>query len=503
MGASDTEVGGEGLVVGYVYSFEGSYLPDRVEVSLLANQEVYRGEYLCIRHPTLHSKHVFLQVETAYIRRPSASYEEKLVRDGIIRHDPEKITGKAVCWQVGYDDNGTIRPLLTPIPPLTPVYRPSEQALTTFLTAEGPSITVGRMYPTDIPIRIALKPLFRQGALVVGGVGTGKSTLLLSLMINILNSLNGMARILLIDWDGEYNSEQLRKAAEQAGGYVKVTASTKLARKKINLPAQEWYDRFRKTSAKTGQDKAMRTLYAVLKRMEEEGETSFEWSQETFSKILERVQLPEVKQELTSLGPAVFTHVDEEGEDVISLVSSNALVHMDFTDAQSWDEIINKTREALQACYLEARTNPAFGVIVVIDEAHNFVPQSIHEGAASREAYEYMIPLMKLVATTGPRNGMPLFIATQRLSELDKFTSTQMGQNIFAFRVEDVDLERLRNIMGSDIAYTARYLPRGYCLYKGHALKIQRPVILSVEKMGDVASVGKDLLTRLQNLLAK
>ncbi|MEM2986329.1 MAG: hypothetical protein QXZ71_04655, partial [Candidatus Caldarchaeum sp.] len=207
--------------------------------------------------------------------------------------------------------------------------------------------------------------------------------------------------------------------------------------------------------------------------------------------------------ELTSLGPAVFTHVDEEGEDVISLVSSNALVHMDFTDAQSWDEIINKTREALQACYLEARTNPAFGVIVVIDEAHNFVPQSIHEGAASREAYEYMIPLMKLVATTGPRNGMPLFIATQRLSELDKFTSTQMGQNIFAFRVEDVDLERLRNIMGSDIAYTARYLPRGYCLYKGHALKIQRPVILSVEKMGDVASVGKDLLTRLQNLLAK
>jgi len=107
-----------------------------------------------------------------------------------------------------------------------------------------------------------------------------------------------------------------------------------------------------------------------------------------------------------------------------------------------------------------------------------------------------MIPVMKLIATTGPRNGMPLFIATQRLSEVDKFISTQMGQNIFAFRVEDVDLERLRSIMGSDIAYSARLLPRGYCIYKGHALKIQRPVICVVDKEADVASVGKDLLTR-------
>jgi DNA helicase HerA-like ATPase len=107
-----------------------------------------------------------------------------------------------------------------------------------------------------------------------------------------------------------------------------------------------------------------------------------------------------------------------------------------------------------------------------------------------------MIPVMKLVATTGPRNGVPLFIATQRLSEADKFITTQMGQNIFAFRVEDVDLLRLREIVGSDIAYAARTLPRGYCIYKGHALRVQRPVIAVVEKAGDVASVGKDLLTR-------
>ena len=490
-------------LVGHVYSPDGVYGSDRVELALLAGREVYRGEYLCIEHPTMAGRPVFLQVESAVIRRPSMAYEEKLIRDGIIRHDPEKISHKAVLWQIGYDDGGVVRPLLTPIPPLTPVYRPEPRALESFLTAEGPSIMIGNMYPFEIPIRLSLKPLFRQGALIVGGVGTGKSTLLLSLMISILRGLNGLARLLLIDWDGEYNSEDLRRAAEASGGYVRITASTPLRRGVERLSPTEWYQKFRQMTGKTSQEKSMRTLYAVLKSLEEAGESSIEWTPDAFSRILEKIQATDVRHELNLLRDHVFPSVEESGVDIIQLISSNALVHVDFSDADNWDLIIDRTRDILQACYVEARTNPSFGVIVAIDEAHNFAPQSVHEGAASREAYENFIPLMKLLATTGPRNGIPLFIATQRLSELDKFVSTQMGQNIFAFRVEDVDLERLRNIMGSDIAYSARYLPRGFCIYKGHALRIQRPVIISVEKLGDVASVGKDLLTRLSSLSTK
>ena len=50
--------------------------------------------------------------------------------------------------------------------------------------------------------------------------------------------------------------------------------------------------------------------------------------------------------------------------------------------------------------------------------------------------------------------------------------------------------------MGSDVAYAARLLPRGRCIYKGHALKVNRPIICSIEKICNTASVGKDLLTR-------
>ena len=125
---------------------------------------------------------------------------------------------------------------------------------------------------------------------------------------------------------------------------------------------------------------------------------------------------------------------------------------------------------------------------IFIDEVHNFAPQVPHEAPASREAYEAMLPVMKLLATTGPRNKVPLLVATQRLSEVDKVVSTQMGQNIFAFRVEDIDLERLKGIMGQ-VADTARMLPRG------HAIKVRSPVISVIDKVVEPASVRKDILS--------
>jgi DNA helicase HerA-like ATPase len=483
--------------IGYVLSTLGTYPPDQIEITLLKDSSVHRGEYLYIDHD---GKHIFIQAENVYVKRPTSSYDEKLVKDDVVIHDSEKIVGKALCTQVGYDVGDSIQPYLHPIPPLAPVYKPTEEELYRFITPRGPSITIGKIYPTDAPLTLDLKILFRQGALVVGGVGTGKSTLLLTLMMRILENVRLKPHILLIDWDGEYNTSKLIEYAEMSGGYVKITSKTHLKKREKNLSPTEWYHMFKRITGLHPQSSYMRALYGAVKTLEEKSVTSVEWSIEGFKQISEHITSPEAKKFLELQASTIFekTAVDagEEGIDIIEAVGHNAIVHVDFTDADNWDEIIYKTRDILEACYLEARANQSFGVAVFIDEVHNFCPQSPHEGAASKEAYNAFIPLMKLIATTGPRNGVPLFIATQRLSEVDKFISTQMGQNTFAFRVEDIDLERLRGIVGSDIAYSVRLLPRGYCIYKGHALRVQRPVITIVEKVADVASVGRDLLTR-------
>jgi len=482
-------------LVGYVMASEGIYRPDRVEVTLTRDATTHRGEYLLVE---LNGKSVMLQAEDVFVKRQTSSYDEKLVRDGVIREDEERVVAKAVCWQVGHLEDGELKPYLHPIPPLTPVFRPSEKELEEFVTPDGPSISIGTIYPTSIPLRLDLRRVFRQGVLIIGGVGTGKSTLMLTLMVRMLQSIRN-PHLLLIDWDGEYDTRTLAEEAERAGGYLRLAAPLRLARRANFLSPTNAYNKIRQLSGRAPNENVMRALFAAAKQLEESGVQAVEWSLDGLRPLLEKIGNPPLRREAEEIVSKVMRAVEgaQGGEmDIVEAVKGNALVHLDMSGAQSWDEIVNTAREAIEECYREARANPGFGVAVFIDEVHNFVPQSPSEGAASKQAYEEMIPVMKLVATTGPRNGVPLFIATQRLSEVDKFVTTQMGQNIFAFRVEDVDLMRLREIVGSDIAYAARTLPRGHCIYKGHALRVQRPVIAVVEKVGDVASVGKDLLTR-------
>jgi hypothetical protein len=486
-------------LVGYVMASEGIYNPDRIEVTLTKNATVHRGEYLMVE---LDGKNVMLQAEDVYVKRQTSSYDEKLVRDGMIREDEERVVAKAVCYQVGYLENGEIKPYLYPIPPLTPVYRPSEQELDSFIAPDGTSISIGTIYPTPVPLRLDLKMLFRQGALIIGGVGTGKSTLMLTLMVKILQTAKN-PHLLLIDWDGEYNTQVLVEAAERAGGYLKLSAPLRLVTRPKHLSPYEAYQQIRNLSGRAANDRVMRDLLAVAGQLAVSGVQTVEWSRAGLRQLTQKIERPDLRWEADKIIDEIFdkifrsTSESQEGEvNIVEAVRNNALVHIDMSNAQSWDEIVNVAKQAVEECYKEARSDQNFGVAVFIDEVHNFVPQFPSEGAASKFAYEAIIPVMKLVATTGPRNGVPLFIATQRLSEVDKFITTQMGQNLFAFRVEDVDLTRLREIVGSDIAYSTRMLPRGHCIYKGQAIRIQRPVLTVVEKVGDVASVGKDLLTR-------
>jgi hypothetical protein len=121
--------------VGYVLSATGTYPPDVIEVTLLRGGSVHRGEYLYAEHD---GKHIFMQVENVFVKRPTSSYDEKLARDDVIIHDAEKIVGKAVCVQVGYDTGNSIEPYLHPIPPLTPRLQAGERGAIRLHSPEGP-----------------------------------------------------------------------------------------------------------------------------------------------------------------------------------------------------------------------------------------------------------------------------------------------------------------------------------------------------------------------------
>ncbi len=85
--------------IGRVLSTSGEYLNDRVEITLFKGERVYKGEYLYVE---VDGRKIFLQVELNPIRRPTSSYDDKLVRDGLAKRDVERETWKALCRQVGY-----------------------------------------------------------------------------------------------------------------------------------------------------------------------------------------------------------------------------------------------------------------------------------------------------------------------------------------------------------------------------------------------------------------
>jgi hypothetical protein len=288
--------------------------------------------------------------------------------------------------------------------------------------------------------------------------------------------------LLIIDWDGEFAIPKLNFASIRLSDLsIKESPLTVkgFIRKVLDLAGINWMK------------KEARALYAALKSLEENGVRSFTWDERSWRDILSRIDSPEIRRFWLN----AITIEKREGSDLLEIIDEYPFIRLDCSGLD-WNTIIDSLANLFSNIYRKAKLNSNFpGIAIFLDEVHLFAPQRTHEAPADKGLYEYkMLPTMKLIATTGARSGLPLFASTQRLSELDKTISTQIGQNIIAHRVEDVDLERLRFIMGP-VAYMASRLPRGYALVKSMALKVRSPVIAKIDRVIDPVSVERDLLS--------
>jgi len=217
-------------LVGRVYSEDGVYRPDPLTFTLLEGANISQGEIVCIRHPRLENTYVFYQVVEVPLRRKAKDYEEDLIKTNKVFPDPERNYPRALAEQIGYIDptSKELRPLLEHIKPLTEVYRPPPEAIKSLLQPDrnGVYLELGRIYPHErLPLYLDLRILLRQGLLIIGGVGTGKTTTMISLLIKLLRTCaeKGLhPHILIIDKDGEYGCYELVSLARSMLGYERV-----------------------------------------------------------------------------------------------------------------------------------------------------------------------------------------------------------------------------------------------------------------------------------------
>ncbi len=482
-------------VVGHVYEESGYYRPDSFDVVLREGESVEPGEFLWV---AAGGRKVYYQVVEVVVRRRPAAYDEIMLKTGRAVRDEESDFPRARVEQVGYVSGRRLDSYTGLIRPHQEVYRAEEEDLNVLLSwrrgeASGPTVLLGEVRPGGLELRLRAWDLMRRGLVVFGGVGSGKTTTMLNLVVRLLDEVRaagGTPSALVIDKDGEYGPVLSERFSAEV-----LDASSLIS----SGEGEDVYSRLRDLLGLSGSSREAKALKSAV--MSTLGGLKGSFDRATVSAILEKLK-SSGSNEAASLAALIRGAIDSipeprEGVPANSLdgVVSGRTVVIDLTRVDDWDAAYLAMSEALQACYRRALSDRSFGLLVAMDEAHLFAPERGGVSLAEDQATKILRSTLKIVATTGPRNGMTPFIATQRPALIDKTVTTQLGQNVVSHRVEDVDLERVGEIIGK-MAEAVRLFPEGRAVVKSTAAPLPRPVVVDVSAEVFPASTGWTALDR-------
>ena len=252
---------------------------------------------MCIEHPRLRGTYVYYQVEENPTVRPTHAYDVDEAKLGRPDVDEKKVFFTAKALQIGFEDpGGEIMPLLDQIQPLSTVYALSEEEAASLLTPKASAyIEVAHIFPSlKEPVRLDLGKLLRQGCLLTGGVGTGKTTSLLTLVHSILVA-NYDSHFLIVDWDGEFDVPGLAALASERRGYTSLSVEDVRVTVVRNLTAREFFKACIDLAGEPAQSRRAKALYAVLKQAEAAGTKKFTWSKNSFVDVVGGLEIEETR----------------------------------------------------------------------------------------------------------------------------------------------------------------------------------------------------------------
>ena len=491
--------------IGHVFHMEGIYEPDEIVAVLVEGKESpQRTDFVIVN---VDGKEVLFQVVSPLFEYEGFGYEKEAIQKGMWEKtfDDDKLRRAIRARQIGFfDEYGNLQPFLNAIPPMSPVYLPPKEKIESIILPSAEyKLKLGKRYPKeDIEIYVDLERVLRQGLLITGGVGTGKTTTLGSILYNLLRIEGLNPKILLIDPDGELGSEDIINLANEREGYVQISCDKKsdfVRSGTYNVKA--FKSKFEKIFNLAANSKIIKTISECASSAQKD---DVPLTMGNFRTIVEKYCINnETKEEILSLWDKYENSVLSKekmsgGINIPDLVKRNTIVHIDGSTTPDFNNFLYASLVALESCFNEVIRDKNFGLVAIIDEAHLLAPQFSEDQIGDSEIHKELTKLLKSrIATTGPRNGMSLWLTTQRLAKLDKTLSTQTGQNLIAHSCEDVDFKRLSDIVGYEYARSAKFLPKGHALVKSAGLKLRGvPILIHVKKEINVKSSETSLIKR-------
>ena len=472
-----------GLKVGYTYSDDGEYRPEEITIVLLRGHEVAKGDLVHVGHPKNGSPVVY-QVTGVFPHKRVREYEEVLLKEGRLIGDPEDTTIHASAYQWGWmDEDGALRHLRYPLQPNASVFRAERDLVARFTKPNGEwKLLLGTDPSTDLDVELGVYPLIRQSCLICGAVGTGKTTTAIS-MVARAASLSPPVRFFIVDKDGEYQSLIDRL---DPGRVLKVP--WKRFFKPSDVPWEDYITEFGWQKTWWNSKilvKALKILYAQAATVTKENVCrAVEYvSQDSLGFGKKTDEFENYRQQvLNAVGNSrLIPDGDLEPLDPVELLAAYRVVIMDVSQGRdTWAQKHIVVAQVLRRIFGEALENRRFGCIILLEEAMYYAPQrgifEIGEGDSRKK----LLGIVKEIATNGGRNGVGLWIVTQRLATVEKTVVTQCANNVICHSLEDLDKQRLAEIVGDEFAGLIGDLPPGEAVVKGTALKCRFPLWVKV-----------------------
>ena len=471
------------LAVGYTFSQTGDYPVEEINIVLKRGVELAQGDLVNVVHPK-NGFPVVYQVTRVYPHKRFREYEEVLLTEGRIINDFDDSTVHAEAYQWGWiDGDGNIRPLRHPLQPNTMVFRAGKETVSKFTKPNGEwKLLLGVDLSSDLEIELGVYSLIRQSCLICGAVGTGKTTTAISMIYRAAN-LSPPVRFFIIDKDGEYESLIGRMGSENVlrvpwmqfykpsdvswedyiseFGWQRTWWNAKILIKALNVLYAS-----AGTVTKTNLRRALQYVSAESLGFSKKPEEFEGYRQQALNAVNSSRLIPEV---------------DAKPLDAVDLLRERRIVIMDLSQGKdTWSQKHIVVAQVLRRIFNEALENRSFGCCVVIEEAMYYAPQRGVFEVGTKESRAKLTGIVKEVATNGGRNGVGLWIVTQRLATVDKTVVTQCANNVICHSLEDLDRQRLGEIMGEEFARIIGDLPQGEAIVKGTAIKCRFPIWVKV-----------------------
>jgi DNA helicase HerA-like ATPase len=353
-----------------------------------------------------------------------------------------------------------------PVAPGSDVLVP-EPALLRRLLGDG-DVRLGRMHRhPEVGVWLRSRELLSTHLAVLGMTGSGKSNAVKHLVRALAPSERGL-RVFVIDTHGEYAT--CSADLDPVSTLLDVSIPDRIDLLDFDMVKEHFSIERMSPSIKTGLRRAARgaasveELAALL-----EAETN-----ETLQAIgAEAAKEPE-RFCIGTEPPRVVRAGDDRGGQEPTLAEPGLYV-LDLRGTETFEVRARKCAVLCERVFLDAKLSPeAAPALVVVDEAHNYVPERT-TGFMAEASRHGSLHAVTTIAVEGRKFGVGLVIVSQRPSRVAKDVLAQASTQL-VFRLTNLeDLQYVRESFeaaGSEFLTELPQLDRGVCIVAGSAVEM-------------------------------